>query len=92
MYLRYARWDLSRIDLVDPRADTVLCPIYPLDRSANSDGQRRLLDDIESDQKPPVAIGMAPLMRQLLAEYSATGLPPAHLPTDHETNNDEKTL
>jgi hypothetical protein len=26
---------------------------------------------------------MAPLLKQLLADYAATGLPPAYLPTDH---------
>ena len=31
--VRYARWDLGRIDLVDEQSGTVLAPIYPLDRS-----------------------------------------------------------
>ena len=39
--LRYARWDLSRVDLVDARCGAVLCPVRPLDKSANADGQRR---------------------------------------------------
>ena len=29
--VRYARWDLGRIDLVDEQSGTVLAPIYPLD-------------------------------------------------------------
>jgi putative transposase len=92
VYLRFARWDLSRIDLVDPRADTILCPIFPLDRAANADAHRRILEDCDRQPKPPVAGGMAPLMRQLLAEYAATGLPPAYLPTDHDTaDEDENT-
>lgn len=91
VYLRYARWDLSRIDLVDPRANTILCPIFPLDRTGNGDAQRRALEDCERAPKPPAAGGMAPLMRQLLADYAATGLPPAYLPTDHETNNEDET-
>lgn len=37
--VRYARWDLSRVDLVDPRSGTILSPLYPLDRKANADGQ-----------------------------------------------------
>jgi len=28
--------------------------------------------------------GIAPLLRQLLADYAATGLPPAYLPTDKD--------
>src|SRR6516165_3704045 len=31
--VRYARWDLSRVDLVDPHSGTILAPIYPLDKS-----------------------------------------------------------
>ena len=27
---------------------------------------------------------MAPLLRRLMAEYAATGLPPAYLPTDQD--------
>ena len=30
---------------------------------------------------PLPSSGMAPLLRQLIAEYAATGLPPAYLPT-----------
>jgi hypothetical protein len=34
---------------------------------------------------------MAPLMKKLLADYAATGLPPAYLPTDLDaTATDEK--
>ena len=42
--MRYARWDLGRVDLVDPRSGTILAPLYPLDRKANADGQRLLFE------------------------------------------------
>jgi len=77
VYLRYARWDLSRVVLVDPRADTILCPIFPLDRTAIANAHRRALEDIDQEAKAQVASGMAPLMRQLLADFAATGLPPS---------------
>ena len=32
----------------------------------------------------PVPSGMAPLLRQLLDDYTASGLPPAYLPRDTE--------
>ena len=38
--VRYARWDLGRVDLVDRRSGTILAPIYPLDKTANADGRR----------------------------------------------------
>lgn len=77
--LRYARWDLSSIDLVDPRTDDVLAALFPLDKAKNADGRRRLLDPI-GEPAPPPAIGIAPLLKKLLADYAATGLPPAYIP------------
>lgn len=80
-HLSYARWDLSSVDLVDARTSAVLCAVHPLDKSANSDGQRRRMDRLGPDLSPLPATTMAPLMRCLLAEHAATGLPPAYLPT-----------
>lgn len=78
--LRYARWDLARVDLIDARSGVILCPVKPLDKAANADGQRKALNAPGSDVAPPAPSGIAPLMRQLLAEYAATGVPPAYLP------------
>jgi len=82
VHLRYARWDLTHVDLVDARGGAILCPVRPLDKSANADGQRRSVSPATERAAPP-ATGMAPLLKQLLADYAATGLPPAYLPTDH---------
>ena len=81
VHLRYARWDLSRIDLVDARNGSVLCPLYPLDKSANAEGLRRTREALNVPDTPK-ASGVAPLLRQLMADYAATGLPPAYLPTE----------
>ena len=86
IHLRYARWDLSSIDLVDARRGSVLCPVYPLDKSANADGLRRALQAVSAEPIPPTQSGMAPLLRKLMADYAATGLPPAYLPTDSESS------
>jgi hypothetical protein len=77
VHLRYARWDFSRVDMVDERSGAILCPIRPLDKAANADGQRRRLDPVGRDLSPLPPTGIAPLLR----EYAATGLPPAYLPT-----------
>ena len=82
VHLRYARWDLTRVDLVDARSGAILCPVRPLDKSANADGQRRVLTPTSPDRSPPAASGIAPLLKQLLADYAATGLPPAYLPSE----------
>lgn len=84
VHLRYARWDLSRVDLVEPRSGTVLCPIQPLDKSANATGQRRGLTTIGPDLSPLPPTGIAPLLQQMLADHAATGLPPAYLTSPHQ--------
>jgi putative transposase len=82
--VRYARWDLGRVDLVDPRGGTILAPLYPLDRAANADGRRAFVARDEGTAPPePTRRSTAelpPLLRRILQEYSATGLPPAYLP------------
>jgi len=34
--------------------------------------------------EPPPTSGVAPLLKKLLADYSALGLPPAYLPSEDE--------
>ena len=48
LVVRYARWDLSRIELVDPRHGTSLAALYPLDRTANADGRRAAVQPVAS--------------------------------------------
>ena len=81
VHLHYARWDLSRVDLVDQRTGAILCAVKPLDKSANANGQRRRLSPVQLDLSPVAPSGLPALMTQLLADYAATGVPPAYLPT-----------
>ena len=83
----YPRWDLGRVDLVDPRQDAILAPLYPLDKNANADGRRAFMEADAVDTPAQQAVAekgkkgtLPPLLRRLLQEYSATGLPPAYLP------------
>jgi transposase InsO family protein len=83
--IRIARWDLSSVDLVDPRRGVHLTTLLPVDKERNADRRRRALADAlvslppEATPSPP---GIAPLLRQLMADYAATGLPPAYVPHD----------
>jgi transposase InsO family protein len=86
--VRYASWDLSHVYLADERSGQILCRIYPLDKRKNADGRRRRKEPIASHAEPAPAGGMAPLLAKLIADYAATGLPPAYLPKD-EINNKE---
>ncbi|MHC4446926.1 MAG: integrase core domain-containing protein [Planctomycetota bacterium] len=89
--LRYARWDLSYVDIVDPRTDKVLAPLYPQDKTSNADGRRRTLHPLPDAIEPvPRRSGeIAPLLKKLMADYAATGLPPAYLPHDHGAGGDD---
>jgi len=78
--LRYARWDLTRVWLVDPDHDKPLASLYPVNKLANASGQRRCLEPANTTQPEPSASGMAPLLEQLMEEYALTGLPPAYVP------------
>lgn len=93
--VRYARWDLGRIDLVDEPGGTILAPIYPLDKTANADGRRAMIASAGSDvpsEKPRQATGeLPPLLKRILQEYSATGMPPAYLPKTPQEENGESS-
>jgi len=79
--LRYARWNLRCVDLIDPRTLKILCPLYPLDKSANASGARRALKPEEKeDFTVPRRDELPPLLHKYLEEYAATGRPPAYLP------------
>jgi transposase InsO family protein len=83
--VRYARWDLRRVDLIDPETAQVVCALYPLDKTAHGDGRRRRLEAPEADLTPSTDGEIAPLLQQLIAEYAATGLPPAYIPSPWES-------
>ena len=93
--VRFARWDLSVVHLVDARTSVVLDRIFPLDKQKNADGQRRALGTPtlpgSSSASAPPASGIAPLMKKLLSEYSASGLPPAYIPLDTIDDDKETT-
>ncbi|OGL20764.1 MAG: integrase [Candidatus Rokubacteria bacterium RIFCSPLOWO2_12_FULL_71_19] len=89
--VRYARWDLAGVDLVDPHTGAVLCALYPLDKVANADGQRRRLEPASPTplETAAPAATIAPLLRKLMADYAATGLPPAYLPPPYPPHDEE---
>jgi putative transposase len=77
--LRYTSWDMSRLHLMDKEGDTVLTKLLPQDKQQNANGLRRCHETVsplpvETEHKPVPA-----LVGKWLAEYAATGLPPAFL-------------
>jgi putative transposase len=91
--VRYARWDLGRVDLVDERSGIILAPIYPLDKTANADGRRGTIEPDDTTAPPEdrrrTAGELPPLLKSILQEYSATGMPPAYLPKTPSSRNGE---
>jgi hypothetical protein len=70
------------VTLVDPHSNAILSTLYPQDKSANASSERRVFTH-QNDNKTnaiPAPTGIAPLLKELMAEYAATGLPPAYLP------------
>ena len=82
--VRFRPWDLSSAILVDERdSKKILAHIQPIDKAKNADGRRRTLEPIEaavlaSAEGNPYP----PLMQKIMADYAATGLPPAYIPHD----------
>jgi len=87
---------------VDPRTGTIQVTIYPLDKARHADGRRRRVAKPTGLSSRPVATlkdstgttasqsdPQAPLMRHLLAQFAATGLPPAYLEIDDSSTNPE---
>ncbi|MBL0713577.1 MAG: transposase family protein [Desulfosarcina sp.] len=82
--LRAPSWDKSRMTLVDPDTDAPLVRLLPQDKLKNASGIRRAINP-ENTVKPVINLSDDPLpalLRKWLAEYAATGLPPAYLPKE----------
>jgi transposase InsO family protein len=89
LHVRYQSWDLSSAYLADQRTGDLLARIYPQDKAKNAHGYRRTLEPQpeliapETDKEP-----IPPLLRKLISEYAATGLPPAYIPKDEIDKED----
>jgi hypothetical protein len=91
LHVRYASWDLAQVHLLDERSGQLLCRLYPQDKQRNARAVRAPLEPPARSATDPIAgavVGpgaagaMAPLLSKLMAQQSATGLPPAYLPQD----------
>jgi len=79
--VRIARWDLSTIELVDPHRGTHLATLFPIDKEKNAERRRRAITEAAPDAaQTSTPVGISPLLRELMADYAATGLPPAYIP------------
>lgn len=95
--VRYARWDLSQVHLVDEHSGQISARLYPLDKTANASGIRRPLEPLatRSAERTGSAVtpatGIAPLLGNLMTQQRATGLPPPYLPRDERPDEEGET-
>ena len=90
--MRYARFDLSRVSMVDARSGVELCRLRPLDKEHNAYRRRAQLHPVTDE--PTKASGVAPHLARLMADYERPARPPAYLPDTHfcrsPQNNDDE--
>jgi hypothetical protein len=90
LYVRYQSWDLSSAYLVDQRTGDLLARIYPQDKTKNAHGYRRTLEPLPAPTVPETdSAPIPPLLRKLISDYAATGLPPAYIPKDEMDKEDQ---
>jgi len=88
--VRYATWNKAGVYLSDKTTGAILCRIYPLDKKKNAQGYRALREKNTPSQEPVPPTGMAPLMKKIIGQYAATGMPPAYLPKDEINENNQE--
>lgn len=90
--VRYARWDLSLAEAVDPRTRAVTARLYPVDLTKNAEGRRRRREPalpVAPNDPASSRGGLAPLLERMLDEQRASGLPPAFLPSPESGDGEE---
>ncbi|MEI6313308.1 MAG: DDE-type integrase/transposase/recombinase [Syntrophus sp. (in: bacteria)] len=81
--LRSPSWDKSQMTLVDPKTGGPVARLLPQDKAKNASGMRRTIESpvtastADLENKP-----MPALLQKWLADYAASGLPPAYLPKE----------
>ena len=81
--VRAPSWDKRSMILVDPDSGTPVARLLPQDKTKNASGLRRTIKHTNDEStfnttKEP----MPALLRKWLADYAATGLPPAYIPKE----------
>jgi len=87
--LAYPGWDKRELLLVDQTSGIPLTRLLPQDKTKNASGVRLPLAPLPAAAllplAPPTPAPVPPLLTQWLADYAATGLPPAYQPREERT-------
>lgn len=87
LMVRYARWDLSQVELWDADQHVVLARLLPQDKSKNASSKRVTRSGAQIEP-PPITSGMAPLLSAMIEEQRGSGMPPAYLPGPRREEQD----
>lgn len=79
--LRSPGWDKSRMTLTDPKTGGPLARLLPQDKTQNASGLRRSIE-MQETSAANLKGDQPALLQKWLADYAATGLPPAYLPKE----------
>jgi transposase InsO family protein len=82
LQVRYQTWDLSMVWLVAEHTNDLLACVYPQDKEKNANSARRAIHLTSDDTPRETQIDsdpIPPLLRKIMADYAATGLPPAYI-------------
>ncbi len=84
--IRYAKWDLTLVHIIDANSGRDICQISPVNKSKNAEGVRKTTTffkeetlDMELEKEKDE---IAPLLMEILAKQAETGLPPAYEPKE----------
>jgi transposase InsO family protein len=82
LHVRFTNWNKAKAFIVDKRTGKLLSVIYPLDKTKNSSGKRRIKSVPEEIKLPDTALKDTEpaLLKKLMAQYAKTGMPAAYIP------------
>jgi hypothetical protein len=83
--LRAPSWDKSRMILVDSKTDALLARLLPQDKTSNASGKRRVISPKSISMVPVGPIEQPALLKKWMADHAVTGLPPAYLPKEENS-------
>lgn len=96
LHVAYQPSNLSMAYLIDGKTGDNIGKIFPQDKTKNAGGQRRTLEPVSTitesdDSNISETETIPPLLRKLLSDYAATGLPPAYVPKGETPSINEGT-
>jgi putative transposase len=81
--IKYAEWDLSRVDLINEIDGAIICQLYPESKLENSKGLRKkIIKENMAESIEEKKDEYAPLLLEMLATHASTGLPLAYIPKE----------